>query len=751
MTYLHASLTGLGSVLSIGTLIGLSAGIVWGMLISFMPGVGGNVALVLLLPFMYRLSLPVALALLLGTHIATYFGGSITSITLDIPASAKSMPLCWDGYPLACSGRGAYALGASASASGIGGVSGAVALTAGIPIMRSLLDYLGPPEVLLLAILGAILIAILSSGNLTKGLLAFAVGIIVSWVGQDPITGVDRLTFGSLFLSNGIAVADVAIGLFAVVQVMRLIAEPDKIRRGARRPEQSARVARAHLRPSMQDFRGTDTSLHGLGAVVRHWKLELYMSVFGVLTGTVPGFGAPVAAVAAYGQAAQYSKSDVEFGLGAIEGVIAPQATESAAEGGGMLPLLSLGIPTHEQQAILLAAFVTIGIAPGPTMLSDHLPTVFSIIWLIVGASLAMMLIGLVFAKQFAKLTTIPKATLVPLVLTVSLVGSFAVNGRIGDVVTTAVVGILGYFFWKFNYSRINLIIGLVLGPIIESNLHISTTLYGDGFMFKRPLAGAIFATIILTLVAWGVRVGRERTRDRGGKASGAEPARRRAAVTFRPKADGPTITAALILAALVAVALVARTYGSLTGGDLLLVSGAGIVLAVANLGRVLLGGQGEELGVGERLRSSGKGPVGRALQAPELALAAAAEGTTRGGSLAGSATESPSSVEAQELEREIEEIFDTPAEIAEATPPARYAVVRAIAIVAAFFALALLVGIVPATGLGFGLYGLVVRRKSLAYCLGVTVVVGSLVWLLFHFVVNAYAPYVGFVHFLPS
>ncbi|HUY29910.1 MAG TPA: tripartite tricarboxylate transporter permease [Acidimicrobiales bacterium] len=764
MTYLHASLTGLNSIISLATLAGLSIGIVWGMLISFMPGVGGNVALVLLLPFMYKLSLPVALALLLGTHIATYFGGSITSITLDIPASAKSLPLCWDGYPLACSGKGAYALGASASASGIGGVCGAVALTVGIPVMRSLLDYLGPPEVLLLALLGAILIAILSSGNLTKGLLAFGVGIILSWVGQDPITGVDRLTFGSLYLSSGVPVADVAIGLFAVVQVMRLIAEPDRFRRGVRRPEQSAQVARARagLRPNLGDLRGTRTSLHGLGAVLRHWKLELYMSTFGVLTGTVPGFGAPVAAVAAYGQAAQYSKSDVEFGLGAIEGVIAPQATESAAEGGGMLPLLSLGIPTHEQQAILLAAFVTLGIAPGPAMLSNHLPTVFSIIWLIVGASLAMMLIGLVFAKQFAKLTTIPKTTLIPLVLTVSVVGSFAVNGSFGDVVTTGVIGILGYFFWKFNYSRINLIIGLVLGPIIESNLHISTTLYGDGFMFKRPLAGAIFAAILLTIATWGVRVAKQgrRTADVPGDVpgdvpAGASRARGRGIASFKPRADGPTVAAVLLLVGFVVVALIARTYGSLTGGDLLLVSGVGAALALANLVRLVVHGQVEELGVGERLRSSGKGPVGRALKAPELVLVGTAPGHGEAAP-SGSAADEPAAAAtggavATGVELEVVETPGAPEPLEDTTAPARHAVIRAVATVGTFFLLAYLVGIVPATGLGFGLYGLVVRRKSIVYCAAVTVAVGMAVWLLFHFLINEYAPYVGFVHFLPS
>lgn len=745
MTYIHASLSGLAALVNLATLVGLLGGIVWGMLISFMPGVGGNVALVLLLPFMYRLAVPVALALLLGTHIATYFGGSITSITLNVPASTKSMPLCWDGYPLASQGRGAYALGASASASGIGGVCGAIALTLGIPVMRSLLDYLGPPEILLLAILGAILIAILSSGNLTKGLLAFGVGIVLSWVGQDPITGVDRLTFGSLYLSSGIQVADVAIGLFAIVQAMRLIAESDRPGTGV---HEDAADRRIPMRSSKRQLYGTSTALHGLGAVLHHWKLELYMAVFGVVTGTVPGFGAPVAAVAAYGQAAQYSRSDTEFGRGAIEGVIAPQATESAAEGGGMLPLLSLGIPTHEQQAILLAAFVTLGIAPGPTMLTNHLPTVFSIIWLIVGASVAMMLIGLVFARQFAKLTTIPKSTLIPLILTVALIGSFAVSGSIGDVITTAVIGVLGYFFWRFNYSRINLIIGLVLGPIIESNLHVSTTLYGDGFMFKRPLAGTIFALIIVTLVAWGTQTVKQRRR-RSSVRAGENVVGTRAPEQHHPSMfSGPVIAAILLLLSFIGVALIARTYGALTGGDLFLVGCAGATLALVNVARIFISGEVAEMGVGERLRSSGKGPIGRALNvaeiehSPERPSGPISRQPGGPSAVATIMTELDLHGDAENLQNSTKQVILT---------TDRYAVLRAIAIIGAYFGLALLIGLVPASGLGFGLYALLVRRRPLVHAVVVTVLVGTLVWLLFHFVVNEYAPYLGFAHFVPT
>jgi putative tricarboxylic transport membrane protein len=753
MSFIHASIQGLQALATLGTLFGLLAGIAWGLLISFMPGVGGNVALALLLPVIYRFPVPVALALLFGTHIATYFGGSITSITLNIPASTKSLPLCWDGYPLASQGRGAYALRASATAAGLGGVIGAVVLTLGIPVMRGMLNYLGPPEILLLAVLGTILIAILSSGNLTKGLMAFGVGIILSCVGQDPITGNDRLTFGSLYLSGGVQLADAAIGLFAVVQVIRLLTGHGGVRATA--GSHQARAAQARGTGGRRPWRDrgavAEGPLDGFWAVIRHWKLEMYMAVFGVFTGTVPGFGAPVAAVAAYGQAAQFSKSDVEFGSGAIEGVIAPEATESAAEGGGMLPLLSLGIPTHEQQAILLSAFVTIGIAPGPTMLSGQLPTVFSIIWVIVIASLATMVLGLLLATQFAKLSTIPASLLVPLIMMVSIVGSFAVNGTINDAITTVVAGIIGYFFWKYNYSRINLIIGLVLGPVIESNLHITTALYGNDFVLRRPLSAVVAIGIVATIAAWGwqnVRTARaDRRTAQPGTGTKTMPSRAEIAGHVR---SGQMAAAVLLLAAFIAVAVISHGYGPLTGGDLELVAAVGAVLAVLNVIRLLRSGPGHETGVGEQMRRRSRVP--NQVTAAPVAVATAASGDAAVITPAAGTAFPESGGAAHDADAGGDDAGTTrPA--AQAAEPAQQvsvrATVRSLGIVAGFLVLTLLIGIVPASGLSFGIYTKFIARKPWWYAATASVVTWLVTWALFRYVVNEYAIYGGIWHSL--
>lgn len=578
MTYLHASLDGLASLFTLQALAGMLVGIAWGFLVSFMPGVGGNVAIALLLPFIFRLPVPAALALLLGTHIATYFGGSITSITMNIPASAKSVSLCWDGYPLARKGKGAYALGASATASSLGGVVGAIVLTLGIPAMKQLLNVIGSPEIFMLAVWGVVIIAIFSSGDLMKGVMAGGLGILLSWVGQSPITGLDRLTFGSEYLSQGIPFAAAAMGLFAVAQAIRTLSET--------RTEAAAHrsAARSGAEPPARPVLTPQASrtLDGALAVLKRWRLSLYMSLFGVFTGTIPGLGAPVAAIAAYGQAGQMSKNK-DFGSGAIEGVIAPQATDGAAEGGGMLPMLSLGIPTHEQQAILLSAFIVLGIAPGPTMLTDHLDVVFAVIWIIVVANLIVGAIGLLTGRYLARLSTLPAHLLVPLIVVIAVVGTFAVNGRIGDAVTAVVFGLMGYLCFKYNYSRVNLIIGLALGPVLESNLNISAQLYGGGFVLRRPVALGL-AVVIMATIGWWLWT-RRRAQARGTAASG--PAGQEGRAVSGPQGWGAVAAAAGFVAVFAVALVLSLGYSPLTGGVVEVVSGVCLVLAVANAVRV--------------------------------------------------------------------------------------------------------------------------------------------------------------------
>lgn len=759
MTYLHASADALGSIFTLAGLAGLFIGIGWGLLVSFMPGVGGNVAIALLLPFIFRLPVSEAIALLLGTHIATYFGGSITSIAMNIPASAKSVSLCWDGYPLARKGKAAYALGASATASSLGGVVGAVALTIGIPVMKRLLNVIGPPEVFVLAVWGVVIIAIFSSGDLLKGVIAGGLGVILSWVGESPITGVDRLTFGSTYLSLGIEFATAAIGLFAVAQAIRMLAEWRQQRTAERGLAPGERLADARVPQS-------STTWSGAGAVLKRWRLGLYMALFGVFTGTVPGLGAPVAAIAAYGQAAQMSKNRAEFGKGAVEGVIAPQATESAAEGGGMLPMLALGIPTHEQQAILLSAFVVLGLAPGPTMLTEHLNAVFAVIWIIVLASLIVGVIGLLAGRTLARLSTLSPSLLIPLILSIAIVGSFAINGRIDDSVSTILFGVVGYLCFKYNYSRVNLIIGFALGPIFETNLHLSTQLYGSNFVVRRPGAAILAALVLLTIIWWFWR-GRAKASLVEGAAANTDG---------RPGWAAVAVSVGFVVVFAITTA-VASSYSFLTGGIVLIVAAFSMALAVINASLLLhsqLSRQRDEPSPDSRQFAALTPAAALASASNESATLqasrfgdggiATAERVHPGASAGDSAGEAGAArhgsgdghgedgAAARGQGRSLVDLAlqRKKSRSASADKVKGYEVISAVVVVA-FLAVVLLLGITPGVGVAMGLYRYLAAPRRTWRALVTAVVWGACTsagaWILFHTLVNQYFPYKGILH----
>lgn len=525
---MQAALQGLTALFSLSVAAYFLLGIAWGFAISFMPGVGGIVAISLLLPFIYRLSISAALALLLGAHIATIFGSSITSIVLNVPGASKSVPLCWDGYPLAQKGQGVRALSASATSSAVGGIVGALVLAFAIPLLRPVLFAIGPGEIFLMAVLGLLIISVFSAGSLGKGVASAALGALISWIGLDPVTGIARFTFGSLTLQEGIPFPVAAIGVFAIAQAIKLLVAS----RGGHLPVQRTAPPLVVTHGRDADARACRPGsarkqvLEGISDVFHHKRLEVHMALFGVFCGVVPGLGAPVAAVGAYGQAAEMSKEGEEpFGTGRIEGVIAPQATDGASEGGGMLPMLALGIPAHEQQAILLSAFVILGIAPGQQLVNHHLSLVFTIVWIIIIGNVVVSAMGVIFSPLLAKLTTVPTVVLAPVIISAGLVGAVAINGVPANAAMAIGFGIFGYFLARYNYSRASFVIGFVLGPILESNLHIAVSLHGGFFFVETPLAGVLSAGIV-AMLGWTVRRNRRKAGKTVGSSSTSAPQR---------------------------------------------------------------------------------------------------------------------------------------------------------------------------------------------------------------------------------
>ncbi|MFZ5943896.1 MAG: tripartite tricarboxylate transporter permease [Bacillota bacterium] len=497
---LSASWHGLVALFDPTSLLFMSIGVLFGVVIGILPGLGGIAAMALLLPFTFGLPPVAALAMLLGAHVATIFGSSITSILFNIPGASKSIALCFDGYPMTQKGEGARALGAAAMSSLIGGIIGAVFLTLTLPIMKAIMMSLGPPEYFVMALWGLSVIALFSSGSLLKGLTAAGFGLILSFVGMDPVSGTSRYTFGTLFLMDGLDFAVVVIGLFAVSEMIKLFISGDSIVK---------RQAAGEL----------GSVWTGVRDVFKHWKLVLRSSLLGLFIGALPGVGASIGGIAAYGMAAQTSKTKDTFGTGNVEGVIAPEATNAANEGGGLVPTLGFGVPGGESMAILLSAFITMGIAPGREMLENHMDLVFSIVWIIVGANIVTTIGGLLLAKHFVKVSTLPSSILIPVLLPVCFVGAYAIKGRILDVVVVAVFGVIGYIMNKYKYSRADMAIGMVLGLMIERYMHISIKLYGNFFFITRPVTLILLLVVLSTIVYPFVRAYLAKNREGSGVA----------------------------------------------------------------------------------------------------------------------------------------------------------------------------------------------------------------------------------------
>ena len=493
---LDAIIAGLVALFTPQAILFMIIGVIYGLIIGILPGLGGIVAMALLLPFSYGFETAATIALLLGAHIACVWGDSVTSILFNVPGASKALPLCFDGYPMTQQGQATRALSASATAALLGGVFGAFFLAFTIPVVRPLMLALGPSEYLMMALWGVTIIATFSEGSLLKGMASAALGVLVAFIGMDIVTATPRFTFGIVFLLDGISFPVAMIGMFAVAEMMKLYVKGTSI------------VDRSLIKER-------STVKEGIKDAFRHWGLVLRSSLLGLWIGVLPGVGATVGGLSAYAQAVQTSKTPERFGKGAVEGVIAPDATMAANEGGALLPTLAFGIPGGESMALLLVAFIGLGVVPGPEMLTKNLSLVFSMVWIIVIANVVTSLIGLCISPTLARLPTLHVNLMVPMVLSVCLVGAFATRGRIEDVVISVVFGVLGYIMDKYRYSRANFVIGMVLATMIERNLHISLSLYGKSFIFTRPVTLVMFIFIIVTTVWPFIRNWRRR-REQG-------------------------------------------------------------------------------------------------------------------------------------------------------------------------------------------------------------------------------------------
>jgi len=456
------------------------AGCLLGTLVGVLPGLGPVAAISILLPLTFQLPPAGAIIMLAGIYYGVMYGGSTTSILVNVPGETASVVTCLDGYQMARQGRAGPALGIAAFGSFIAGTVGIVGLHLIAGPLSSVALKFGPPEYFAIILMGFTFVTYLAPGSPLKAGIMAVLGLILSGVGLDPITAEQRMTFGVINLFEGIGVAPLAMGLFGVAEVLK-------------RLEQASfgRILTVKIRSL---FPGRKDWLQARWAIVRG-------TLTGFFLGLLPGGGPVLSTFVSYGMERRIAKEPERFGRGAIEGVAAPEAANNAAASTSFIPLFTLGIPPNVVLAVLFGAFLVHGIQPGPLLIRDH-PDIF---WGVVGSmyigNAMLLVLNLPLIPLWVQVLRIPDRILYPLILLLCVVGAYSINNSVFDIGVMVVFGVAGFFLKRGGYEAAPLILAFVLGPMLEVNLRRSLLISGGDFsiFFTRPIAlGAMAACALL-------------------------------------------------------------------------------------------------------------------------------------------------------------------------------------------------------------------------------------------------------------
>ena len=476
-------LTAFASCFSGENLLACFIGVLTGTIVGVLPGIGPVGAMALLLPFSYGMSSGAGLIMFAGIYYGSMYGGSTTSILLNIPGESVSVITCLDGYKMAKKGRAGAALSVAAIGSFVAGTFGIVMLMCfAPPLARAALRF-SSPEFFAISLLGVLLLSNLTGDSFVKSFLMIIVGMAISCIGMDPLTGYNRLTFGIPELTRGIDMLPISMGAFGLAEVLATAVEPYST-------GELIKVKMRDLYPTKKEIK------ESVFAVVRG-------SILGFFIGLIPGPSAVISSVVSYKMEKTVSKHPEEFGEGAIAGVAGPESANNAASSGAMIPLLALGLPFNANTAMLLTGLMIHGITPGPLFITDHA----DLFWLCIASmyigNVMLLILNLPLVGVFAKLTNTPANILMPLVTALMLVGAFSVNNSMMDVILTLVFGLAGFALKYLNIPAAPLVIGLVLGSICEEGLRQGLIMCDGNFLgfFTRPISGTILGlSVILCL-----------------------------------------------------------------------------------------------------------------------------------------------------------------------------------------------------------------------------------------------------------
>ena len=478
-------LLGLFTVFAPINILAITAGTFIGLLVGAMPGLSATMAIAILVPTTFALPPETGISMLAALYLSAMYGGSIAAILIRTPGTPAAAATVLDGYPMAQQGLAGRALSISLGASFFGGLFSSIALLTVTPILGKIAIEFGPVELAAVAVLGMTIIASLSQESTVKGLLAGSAGLMLSTVGMDPVSGSPRFTFGIIELFSGIPFTVALIGLFSIHQVLRLIENDlgDNTKAG---------ILSDPVRPRW--------------SVLRRLMPTIYRSsAIGIFTGLIPGTGGDTACWFAYNEAKRFAPADEleKFGKGSDYGVAAPESANNAVAGGALIPTISLGIPGSSSTAVLLGGLMAHGIMPGPSLMIEHAKVAYTLIWALFFANFTMFILGIYVTRLAVHVTKVPPKVMATAITVFCVIGAFAINNSFFDVYLMLGFGILGYIMDKLKVPVAPLVVGLILGQMLDVSLHQSLLISGGSWMvfFQEPISLTLLCIALLSLL----------------------------------------------------------------------------------------------------------------------------------------------------------------------------------------------------------------------------------------------------------
>lgn len=467
-------------------------GVFFGIVLAAIPGLTASMGIALAIPYTFALPAETGISFLLGIYLGGMYGGSITAILIRTPGTPSAAATLLDGYPMAAKGDADKALKLGIISSFVGGIFSIIILMIVAPQLAKVALMFGTAEYFALALFGLSIVGSVSGKNVVRGLIVAGLGLIVATIGMDPIGGLPRFDFGSTNLTGGIELIPTLMGLFAVSQVIKEVVE-----------KSSGDGKKKKIKYKKQKL--------PLRYLFSKWFHFLRASIIGTVVGIIPGTGSSIATFIAYNESMRFASPErrKQYGKGIEEGVIATETSNNAVTGGALVPLLTLGIPGDVVTAIILGGFLIHGIQPGPLLFQNQMDLLFTIFTMLIFANCFMLLIGWFGIKLFGRIINVPKSILLSIIVTLSFFGSYALGNNVFDIWVALVFGVIGYLLEKFDYPLPPFILGIVLGPIIETNFRRTLIQSGEDYMvfFSKPIS-AIFITLavlsfMLPLLKW--------------------------------------------------------------------------------------------------------------------------------------------------------------------------------------------------------------------------------------------------------